>query len=109
MSYFDRFRKMVTGLFPAQASKKSGGDAPVEGVVSGLPNIHVLATGGTIAGRQLGVGTRYQAGELSVEALLGAVPAVRSMANVSSEQVANIGSQDMDEDIWLKLARRINE
>ncbi len=31
------------------------------------------------------------------------------IADFSSEQVANIGSQDMNDEVWLKLARRANE
>jgi L-asparaginase len=54
-------------------------------------------------------GPRYRAGVLGVEALLDAVPALRGLADYSGEQVANIGSQDMDDDLWLKLARRVNE
>jgi L-asparaginase len=119
MGYFDRLKKAVSGsvssLFPAQ--KRENKDAQTaENIASprGLPNIHVLATGGTIAGSQADagppdVGPHYQAGIHGVEALLGAVPTVRALANISSEQVTNIGSQDMDEEIWLKLAHRVNE
>ena len=28
---------------------------------------------------------------------------------MSGEQIANIGSQDMNDEIWLKLAKRVNE
>lgn len=109
MKYFDRLKKIVTGFLPGQDRSVAKSEAPLASPVSGLPNVVVLATGGTIAGRQIGDGARYQAGELSVEALLGAVPAVRGMANITSEQVANIGSQDMDDVLWLRLARRVNE
>ena len=74
---------------------------------STLPCIRVLATGGTIAGAHVG-GTRrgYRAAELSVEALLAAVPQVATLARLEVEHVAAIGSQDMDDATWLKLAAR---
>jgi L-asparaginase len=69
--------------------------------------IRLLATGGTIAGAQLeGASRGYRAAAFSVEALLAAVPQLRSLAAIEVEQVAAIGSQDMDEAIWLRLAAR---
>ncbi len=73
---------------------------------SPLPRIRVLATGGTIAGAQT-VGSRgYQAAAFSIEALVSAVPQLATLARLEVEQVAAIGSQDMDEAVWLKLAAR---
>lgn len=72
-----------------------------------LPRVRVLATGGTIAGAQAGNASRgYHAASLSIDALVAAVPQIQSLANVELEQVAAIGSQDMDAAIWLKLAAR---
>lgn len=73
-----------------------------------LPRIRVLATGGTIAGAHTGDDSRgYHAASLSIEALVAAVPQIQSLATVELEQVAAIGSQDMDAAIWLKLAERV--
>jgi L-asparaginase len=73
-----------------------------------LPRIRVLATGGTIAGAHTGDDSRgYHAASLSIEALVAAVPQIQSLATVELEQVAAIGSQDMDAAIWLKLADRV--
>jgi L-asparaginase len=44
-----------------------------------------------------------------VEALIQAVPGMGDLAAVSGEQVASIGSQDMNDAVWIKLARRVNE
>ncbi len=72
-----------------------------------LPRVRLLATGGTIAGTQLLGGKRgYVAAALSADALLTAVPQVAQLARLEAEQVAAIGSQDMDETVWLKLAAR---
>ncbi|MGL4852172.1 MAG: L-asparaginase 2 [Phocaeicola sp.] len=74
------------------------------------PNVHILATGGTIAGSgQSAVQANYTAGEVSIGTLLDAVPQIKEIANVTGEQIVKIGSQDMDEATWLILSKRINE
>jgi len=75
-----------------------------------LPHIVVLATGGTIAGAAASdVQAGYTSGQVGVEQLLAAVPQAKKLATLSGEQVANIGSQDMNDEVWFKLARRVNE
>lgn len=34
---------------------------------------------------------------------------MKELAEVSGEQLVNIGSQDMNDQVWLKLAKRINQ
>jgi L-asparaginase len=76
----------------------------------GLPNVVVLATGGTIAGAAASdVQAGYASGQVGVNQLLAAVPQAKKLANLRGEQIANIGSQDMNDEVWLKLARRVNE
>jgi L-asparaginase len=75
-----------------------------------LPRIIILATGGTIAG----AGTAsdragYTAGKIPIEDLIGTIPTVKKVADITGEQIASVGSQDMTVDIWKKLAIRINE
>ena len=72
--------------------------------------IRILATGGTIAGvSKSNTETNYKAGELGIYQLLDAVPEVKNIADISGEQIVKIGSQDMNDDVWLKLSKRINE
>lgn len=74
------------------------------------PNIHILATGGTIAGTGgSSTATNYTAGQVAISTLLEAVPELQNIANVTGEQVVRIGSQDMSDEVWLVLAKRINE
>ncbi len=74
------------------------------------PSIVVLATGGTIAGAAASdVQAGYTSGQVGVDQLLAAVPQAKKLANLRGEQISNIGSQDMNDEVWLKLARRINE
>jgi len=75
-----------------------------------LPKIKVLATGGTIAGAQkTQADAGYKSGAFSVDDLIQAVPQLKNIAEMSGEQVANIGSQTMNHEVWLKLAARVNE
>jgi L-asparaginases, type II len=71
--------------------------------------VRVLATGGTIAGAQASATDYgYKSGAYDVNSLLGAVPNLDKLAVITGEQVANIGSQDMNDEVWLKLAKRVN-
>lgn len=75
-----------------------------------LPKVYILATGGTIAGSgSSATKSNYSAGQVAIGALLDAVPAIKEVADVEGEQVVNIGSQDMSDDVWLVLAKRVNE
>jgi L-asparaginase len=74
------------------------------------PQIVVLTTGGTIAGKsdersELG----YNSAQLDAGELILSAPGIKSLARVSSERVASIGSQDMDDSVWFALATRITE
>ncbi len=74
------------------------------------PTVVVLATGGTIAGAAgSDVQAAYKSGQVGVEQLLAAVPQAKKLATLRGEQISNIGSQDMNDEVWLKLAKRINE
>ena len=74
-----------------------------------LPNIVILATGGTIAGvAATGTQAAYTSGAVTIDAMLAAVPGIKDLANIKGEQISNVGSQDMTMDIMLTLAKRIN-
>ncbi|HEX5132700.1 MAG TPA: type II asparaginase [Candidatus Krumholzibacteria bacterium] len=74
------------------------------------PNVVILATGGTIAGAAASqTEAGYQSGAVGVDILIQAVPQMKDLANVTGEQIASIGSQDMNDEVWLKLAKRVNE
>lgn len=74
------------------------------------PNVYILATGGTIAGTgKSATASGYTAGQVAIQSLIDAVPEMKDVANITGEQVVNIGSQDMNDEVWLTLAKRINE
>ncbi|HTP32972.1 MAG TPA: type II asparaginase [Candidatus Acidoferrales bacterium] len=75
-----------------------------------LPSVIIIATGGTIAGEAAtSAQSGYTSGQVGVDALIKAVPTLSKVARVSGEQISNVGSQDMSDAIWLKLAKRINQ
>ncbi len=75
-----------------------------------LPHVVILATGGTIAGSAATeVQAGYQSGQVGVDVLINAVPQLKELATVTGEQISNIGSQNMSDVVWLKLAKRCNE
>ncbi|MDE8722531.1 asparaginase domain-containing protein, partial [Alistipes putredinis] len=53
--------------------------------------------------------TNYKAGAVGVDALIEAVPELQDIANISGEQIANIGSQNMTNQTLLKLSKRAGE
>lgn len=75
-----------------------------------LPNIVILATGGTIAGTGASSTTTvgYTAAKVGVDSLIEAVPELKKIANVRGEQVFQVASENMTDDLWLKLGKRVN-
>jgi L-asparaginase len=75
-----------------------------------LPNVVILATGGTIAGTGATSTTTvgYTAATVAVDRLIEAVPELKKVASVKGEQVMQIASENMNNESWLKLAKRVN-
>lgn len=68
------------------------------------PHLHVLATGGTIAGRG-GSPTRrdYRPGQIGIDEFLARIEPLALGARLTGEQVANIGSEDISYAVWARL------
>lgn len=75
------------------------------------PNVKILATGGTIAGAGVSSTTTvgYTAAVTAVDKLIANVPELSKVANVSGEQISQVASESMTMEIWLKLAKRVNQ
>lgn len=102
--------KACLTLAAVLAAAGAPGAAAQQAAAKKLPNVVVLATGGTIAGAAASdVQAGYTSGQVGVEQLLAAVPQAKKLAVMTGEQVANIGSQDMNDEVWLKLGKRVNE
>lgn len=75
-----------------------------------LPKVTIIATGGTIAGSGTSkIQTNYTAGVVTIDKLINAVPEVMKLAEIKGVQISSIGSQDMNDVVWLKLAKKINK
>lgn len=77
-----------------------------------LPDIKILATGGTIAGTgsTSTQTTGYRAGVLTPDQLLEAVPSLKDIANISTEQVASIDSGTSNTNaVMVKLAKEVQK
>ena len=76
-----------------------------------LPTVAILATGGTIAGTAASNTqmTGYKAGDLAIQTLIDAVPAIKDVADVTGEQIVKISSNNLTDDVLLRLAKRCNE
>jgi L-asparaginase len=70
------------------------------------PRIHLIATGGTIAGTAAdSIDTRnYTIGGITADALVASVPPLKDLAEISVEQLYNLDSKDMTPEHWLGLA-----
>ena len=75
-----------------------------------MKRVTILAVGGTIAGSGSGaLDTSYTSGTVTVDKLIAAVPDINKIATIKGEQISNIGSQEMNNEVWFKLANRVNE
>lgn len=75
------------------------------------PKIAILATGGTIVSsiEDCVATTGYSVGDLSVENLISGVRGIEDLATITTKQISNIDSANMRDEIWLKLAKEINQ
>ena len=88
----------------------AGAGVRAEGASPRLANVVILATGGTIAGTGASSTTTvgYTAATVGVQSLIKAVPELAKVANVTGEQVFQIASENMSNEHWLTLAKRVN-
>lgn len=73
-------------------------------MAQGRPQVHIVATGGTIAS------TNYysdSSDKIGVADLLRAVPSIDSIASISAQQYANVPSSRITPADWLALSRSI--
>lgn len=72
----------------------------------GLPNVSILATGGTIASR-----VDYLTGgvyaSFDIADLASAVPEILEIANLKSKVIMQVMSEDMNPELWKKMAREV--
>lgn len=76
-----------------------------------LPEVHILATGGTISGAapERIMLSGYKAGSRTIEEIIATVPEIHDVAAITSEQVNNVGSGSITDIDLLKLYNRITQ
>lgn len=94
---------LTTAAFAAAAPFKARQEEPK------VPNVTVIATGGTIAG----VGstfdtTGYKAGVRPIVDILGDIPDIETRANVSSIQYSNLASEAIVSSDMVAIAKLVN-
>ena len=75
-----------------------------------LPNVVILATGGTIAGAGASAANSatYAAAKVEVDKLIAGLPEIAKVANVRGEQTFQIASESFTNDNLLTLAKRVS-
>ena len=75
-----------------------------------LPNVVILATGGTIAGAGASAinSATYAAAKVGVDKLIAGLPELAKVANVRGEQVFQVASESLTDDNLLTLAKRVS-
>ena len=75
-----------------------------------LPNVVILATGGTIAGAGASAinSATYAAAKVGVDKLIAGLPELAKVANVKGEQVFQVASESLTDDNLLTLAKRVS-
>ena len=75
-----------------------------------LPNVVILATGGTIAGAGASAvnSATYAAAKVGVEKLIAGLPELAAVANVKGEQVFQVASESLTNDNLMTLAKRVS-
>ena len=103
-------RRSMLAMFSFVLLVASGAQVQAETAAPRLANVVILATGGTIAGTGATSTTTvgYTAATVGVQNLIKAVPELAKVANVTGEQVFQIASENMSNEHWLTLAKRVN-
>ena len=84
--------------------------AAVAHAQTALPNVVILATGGTIAGAGASAinSATYAAAKVGVDKLIAGLPELAKVANVRGEQVFQVASESLTDDNLLTLAKRVS-
>lgn len=72
-------------------------------------NIVIIATGGTIAGvGDSSYASKYASGKITITQIIESNPGLNDLANLKGEQLLQMSSENMNDDSWLTIARRVS-
>ena len=75
-----------------------------------MKNIAIIATGGTISGTSESANeAKYTSAKITVDSIIASVPNISKLANIKSEQLLQIGSENMNDEAWIKIAKKVDE
>ena len=92
---------VLTVFFSASASFLAQTPPAPAAQTAALPHVHLFATGGTISNRN--------GGRLTVDELIQSIPGLDRRVRATGEQFSNVASGAVTMEMWLDLARRIND
>ncbi len=103
MFFAPRFRRFTAAAALVAASA-------IAHAQQSLPNVVILATGGTIAGAGASAANSatYAAAKVPVDKLIAGLPEISKVANVRGEQVFQIASESFTNDNLMVLAKRVS-
>ena len=103
MFFAPRFRRFTAAAALVAASA-------IAHAQQSLPNVVILATGGTIAGAGASAANSatYAAAKVPVDKLIAGLPEISKVANVRGEQVFQIASESFTNDNLVVLAKRVS-
>jgi len=101
---------MKTVFFALAFSVSLAGTARVFANGKALPAVRLFTTGGTIQskGAHREKISEYNDGRVTPQELIEDLPELKTIANVDFEEIANVGSGNIDTALLLKLAKSIN-
>jgi len=94
---WDAFRLNLSGVTATDAV----GLKQLQDLTTALPRVHLFATGGTISNRN--------GGRLTVDELIKSIPSLTQRVDATGEQFSNVASGAVTMEMWLDLARKIND
>ncbi len=73
-------------------------------------NIVILATGGTISGAGESANkSQYSSSKINIDQIVKSSAGIEKLANISAQQIMQKGSQDINQNDWLVIAKKVNE
>jgi L-asparaginase len=78
-------------------------------LIGGKKNIVIVGTGGGITSRQVSASnSKFSQNYLTIDGLLSIIPGIQNVANISTDEIMNKKSQNIDTESLLKIANRVN-
>lgn len=110
MQVLSFLRQAMLGAALVSGTAFVAAQTAVAPAVASLPNVVIMATGGTIAGAGASTvnSASYAAAKVAVDKLIIGLPELQKVANVRGEQTLQIASESFTNENLLAVARRVS-